>query len=69
MVPEEVAQSYEGPDLFDVAGCCCKFDHFQFGFAGFDAIWGKGEPQVGHLSVAEKAFVQVDLQMVLVQPH
>jgi hypothetical protein len=40
MVPEEVAQSYEGPDLFDIAGCCCEFDHFQFGFAGFDAVWG-----------------------------
>jgi hypothetical protein len=39
MVPEEVAQSHEGPDFLDVIGWFRILDCFQLGFAWFDSFW------------------------------
>ncbi len=67
MRPEEIAQSYEGPDGRDIHGRFGILDCFQFIFPWFDSLWSKSEPQVGHLLVSEYAFLQVYFEVVLVQ--
>ena len=42
-------------------------DRFQFIFSWFYSFWSKGEPQEGHFLVPEYRFIQVYLEVVLVQ--
>ncbi len=65
--PEEVAQTHEGPDCLDIRGWSCILDCLQFVFPWLDSFWCEGKSQVGNLLVSEYTFLQVDLEMVLVQ--
>jgi hypothetical protein len=61
---EEIAQSYERPDGFDIRGRFGILDSLQFIFARFYSFWSKCEPQVGHLIVSEYTFLQIYFEMI-----
>ncbi len=64
---EEIAQASERLNGLDVFGRSGILDRFQFIFPQFYSFWSKGKPQVGHLIVSEYAFLQINLEVVLVQ--
>ncbi len=43
------------------------FDGLKFVLSRFDTFWGQGEPQVGDLLVSKNPFVQVDLEVILLE--
>ncbi len=67
MCPEEIAQTDERSNSFDIGGWLSVFDSLQFVFSWFDTFWRECETQVRDFLVAEKAFVEVDLQVMGMQ--
>jgi len=54
-------------DSFGVGGWLGILDCFELVLSGLDTIWCKGDSKVGNFLVSEHAFLQINLQVILVQ--
>ena len=67
VVSEEVAESNELAHLLKIVRRWHVSEQLEFFTTEPDAFWGQNEPQVGHLGVSEKAFCQIDLELMLLR--
>ena len=67
VVAEEVAESDELTNLSKIVRRWHVSEQLEFFATWSDAFWGQNEPQVGYFSVSEKAFCEIDLELVLFQ--
>ena len=67
VITEKRAESNELTDLSKIVRRWHVSEQLKFFTAGPYAFWGQNEPKVGHFGVSEKAFGQIDLELVLFQ--
>ncbi len=68
MCPEEIAQSNERSDQSDIFWRLGILDGLEFILSGIDSIQSLCETQVQNFLVSEYTFLQVYLEVVLLEP-
>ena len=67
VVAKEVAESDELANLSKIAWRWHVTEQLEFFATWPDAFWGQDEPKVGYFGVSEKAFGQIDFELVFFQ--
>jgi hypothetical protein len=64
--PEKVAQAHL--NCFDIGGQLGLLNGLKLVHFEFDTFWGQSESKVGDLFVSENAFVQIDIEVIVLKP-
>ena len=67
VVAKEIASSDELADLSKIVRRWHIAEQLEFFATWSDVFWGQDEPKIGDFGVSEKAFGQIDLELVLFQ--